>query len=114
VEAATRDLAEEWGPEGIAVVALAAGHFRTDAISKYPEPVRAGAGRAVPLQRLGEPQEFGWLVALLASPAGRALSGSVVTIDGARDNWFGAWPPGEYSNGNVEVPTEERRPRPAA
>ena len=38
-------------------------------------------------------QEFAWLVALLASPLGRALSGTVVTLDGAADNWWGAWPP---------------------
>ena len=38
-------------------------------------------------------QEFGWLVALLAGPLGRALSGSVVTLDGGADNWFGPWPP---------------------
>ena len=41
----------------------------------------------VPLQRLGEVEEYGWLVALLATPLGRALSGSVVTLDGALDNW---------------------------
>jgi citronellol/citronellal dehydrogenase len=114
VEAATRDLAAEWAEDGIAVVALAAGHFKTDAITKYPEPVWRGAAKSVPLQRLGEAQEFGWLVTLLASPAGRQLSGSVVTIDGARDNWFGAWPPGAYSDGNVEVPIEARREKPAS
>ena len=43
-------------------------------------------------------QEFGWLVALLAGPLGRALSGSVVTLDGARDNWFGPWPPPTLSD----------------
>lgn len=34
-------------------------------------------------------EEYGWLVALLASQLGVALSGSVVTLDGALDNWFG-------------------------
>ena len=48
----------------------------------------------VPLQRLGTEEEFAWLVAYLASPAGDYLSGSILTIDGARDNWFGPWPPG--------------------
>ena len=93
VEGYTRALAREWAPHGIAVVALAAGHFETDALRKYPEPVREGAARAVPLGRLGREQEHAWLVALVASPLGRALSGSVVTLDGARDNWFGPWPP---------------------
>ena len=35
-----------------------------------------------------------WLVAYLASPAGDFFSGTVITLDGARDNWFGSWPPG--------------------
>ena len=34
-----------------------------------------------------------WLIAYLASPAGDFFSGAVLTIDGARDNWFGPWPP---------------------
>ena len=33
-------------------------------------------------------------MAYLASPAGDYFSGAVLTLDGARDNWFGAWPPG--------------------
>ena len=69
------------------------GHFDTESLRKYPEPVWRAAARTVPLQRLGREEEHAWLVALLASPLGRALSGSVVTLDGARDNWFGPWPP---------------------
>ena len=53
-----------------------------------------------PLQRLGTPEEMAWLIAYLASPAGDFLSGCVITIDGARDNWFGAWPP-PASDGRV-------------
>ena len=34
-----------------------------------------------------------WAVAYLASPAGDFFSGAVLTMDGGRDNWFGAWPP---------------------
>ena len=34
-----------------------------------------------------------WLVAYLASPAGDFFSGTTITIDGARDNWAGPWPP---------------------
>ena len=79
----------------IAVLALAAGgHFDTESLRKYPEPRLARRGAStVPLQRLGREQEHAWLVALAASPLGRALSGSVITLDGARDNWFGPWPP---------------------
>jgi citronellol/citronellal dehydrogenase len=112
VEALTREMAERWSDRKIAVTAVAAGHFDTEAMGKYPDTVRAGMGRSVPMQRLGEPQEHAWLVALLCSPLGRALNGSTITLDGARDNWFGPWPPPGLTGGTGEVPREERRPAP--
>jgi citronellol/citronellal dehydrogenase len=109
VEQLTRELAAEWAQRRIAVVAAAIGRFDTESLRKYPEVVWKGAARSVPLQRLGTMQEFGWLVALLAGPVGRALSGSVVTLDGAADNWFGPWPPPTLTDDGGRVPTEERR-----
>jgi citronellol/citronellal dehydrogenase len=111
VEGYTRALAGEWADRGIAVIAVAAGHFDTASLRKYPEPVWRAAARTVPLQRLGREEEHAWLVALCCSPLGAALSGSVVTLDGARDNWFGPWPP-ESLAAEGEVPTEARGPRP--
>jgi citronellol/citronellal dehydrogenase len=109
VEALTRELARSWAVDGVAVSAVAAGHFETEALRKYPESVRAGVARSIPAQRLGAPREHAWLVALLASPLGRAFSGSTVTLDGARDNWLGPWPPVGMAGESGEVPTEERR-----
>jgi citronellol/citronellal dehydrogenase len=109
-EGLTRELAARWARNGVTVVAAAAGHFKTDALQKYPEAVREGAARTVPLQRLGRPEEHAWLIALLASPLGSALSGSTVTLDGARDNWFGPWPPLNLQGDSGEIPIEERRP----
>lgn len=109
VEALTRELAERWAPAGVAVTAVAAGTFDTEVMVKYPASVRAGMSRSVPLQRLGTVSEHAWLVALLASPLGRAFSGSTVTLDGARDNWFGPWPPQGLLDASGEVPVEERR-----
>jgi citronellol/citronellal dehydrogenase len=109
VEVLTREMAERWSDRKVAVTAIAAGHFDTEAMGKYPDTVRAGMGRSVPMQRLGEPQEHSWLVALLCSPIGRALNGSTITLDGARDNWFGPWPPPGLTGETGEVPTEERR-----
>jgi citronellol/citronellal dehydrogenase len=111
VEGLTRALARDWRDEGIAVIALAAGHFDTESLRKYSEPVWRAAARTVPLQRLGREEEHAWLVALACSPLGRALSGSVITLDGARDNWFGPWPPGSLTADGGEVPTEARRSR---
>ena len=111
VEGMTREHAREWAGDGIAVVAAAAGHFDTESLRKYPEQVWRAAARTVPLQRLGREEEHAWLVALLASPLGAALNGSVVTLDGARDDWFGPWPPPGLQGEGGEVPTEARRPR---
>jgi citronellol/citronellal dehydrogenase len=109
VEALTRELAVRWADRDVCVTAVAAGHFDTEAMAKYPDTVRAGMARSVPLQRLGRPEEHAWLVALLCSPLGRALNGSTVTLDGARDNWFGPWPPPGLTGETGEVPVEERR-----
>jgi citronellol/citronellal dehydrogenase len=109
VEALTRELAGEWAPHGVSVMAIAAGHFDTEAMGKYPKMVRAGMARAVPLQRLGTEQEHAWLVALLSTPLGKTMSSSTITLDGARDNWFGPWPPTGLVDGAGRVPTEERK-----
>jgi citronellol/citronellal dehydrogenase len=109
VEALTRELAQRWQSAGVAVTAVAAGTFETDVLAKYPANVRAGAARSVPLQRLGSAAEHAWLVTLLASPLGRAFNGSTITLDGARDNWFGPWPPPGLADEAGTVPVEERR-----
>lgn len=108
VEALTRELAQRWSGDGVSVCAVALGRFATESLRKYPAELWRRAARSVPLQRLGGVEEYGWLVALLASPLGRACSGSVVTLDGALDNWPGPWPPEELVR-DGEVPTEERR-----
>jgi citronellol/citronellal dehydrogenase len=109
VEALTRELAERWRSAGVVAVALAIGRFDTESLRKYPEAVFRGAARSVPLQRLGTVEEYGWLVALLASPLGRAFNGSVVTLDGGADNWWGAWPPDAIVEEGGGVPIEARR-----
>jgi len=107
VEALTRSLSV--GEPDVAFVAAAIGRFDTESLRKYPEVVLRGAARSVPLQRLGRMEEFGWLIAMLATPAGRALDGSVVTLDGGVDNWTGPWPPPNIVDDEGAVPTEERR-----
>lgn len=109
VESLTRELAEEWAGSDVSVSAIALGRFATESLRKYPAEMWRTAALTVPLQRLGTVEEYGWLVALLASPVGRGLSGSVLTLDGALDNWTGPWPPAGLTR-DGEVPTEERRP----
>jgi citronellol/citronellal dehydrogenase len=106
VENMMRTLSVEWARFGITLVAVAAGQFGTETMrTKYPPEVVAAVPGTVPLGRLGTEEEMAWLIAYLASPAGDFFSGTVITLDGARDNWFGSWPPGPG-----EPPAEERRP----
>lgn len=111
VEAFTRDWAERWAADGISAVALALGRFDTESLRKYPAELTRGLARSVPLGHLGEPREFGWLAALVASPLGRALSGSTITLDGGADNSWGPWPPAALTAADGTVPAEERRGR---
>jgi citronellol/citronellal dehydrogenase len=109
VENLTRVLSIEWARFGIRLTALAAGHFATETLmTKYPQQVVEGVAGTVPLGRLGTEEEFAWLVAYLASPGGDYLSGAILTIDGARDNWFGPWPP-PGATGEAGEPLAEKR-----
>jgi citronellol/citronellal dehydrogenase len=87
VENMTRTLATEWARHGVTAVAVAVGAFGSDVVwQKYPpEMVDTWASRT-PVGRIGRPEELGELVTFLASPASRYITGTVVTIDGGRDN----------------------------
>jgi citronellol/citronellal dehydrogenase len=112
VENMMRTLSIEWARFGITLCAVAAGQFDTEVLrTKYPKEVSENVARTVPLGRLGTPEEMAWLIAFLASPAGDFFSGAVLTIDGARDNWFGSWPPAGASDAEGSPLAEERRPR---
>jgi citronellol/citronellal dehydrogenase len=110
VENMMRTLSIEWARFGIKTCALAAGHFATETLlTKYPRQVVDNVARSIPLGRTGRPEEFAWLVAYLASPAGDFYSGTTITIDGARDNWAGPWPPQAMTTEAGEPVAEERR-----
>ena len=112
VENLTRVLSIEWARFGIRLTAIAPGPMATETLrTKYPQAVAESAAWTVPLGRLGTEEEFAWLVAYLASPAGDYLSGTVLTLDGARDNWFGAWPPAGITGEGGKPLAEERRPK---
>jgi len=112
VENMMKTLSIEWSRFNVKLCAIAVGQFDTETLrTKYPAEISATVARTIPLQRMGREEEMGWLVAFLASPAGDFFSGCVITIDGARDNWFGAWPPGVYGDSG-ELPAEERKPKP--
>jgi len=111
VENMMRTLAIEWARFGIKTCALAAGQFATETLlTKYPKVVVDNLERSIPIGRAGRAEEMAWLVAYLASPAGDFYSGTTITLDGARDNWAGPWPPQAIAGEGGEPVAEERRP----
>src|SRR3712207_3821914 len=71
VENMMRTLSVEWARFGIKLCALAAGQFDTETLrTKYPKAVVDNVAGTIPLGRLGTEEEWAWLVAFLASPAG--------------------------------------------
>jgi 3-oxoacyl-[acyl-carrier protein] reductase len=78
-------LAREVAPDGITVNNVATGKFDTDRLAELAgsrENARRGAAETVPAGRLGRPEEYGDLVAFLASDRAAYITGSTVAIDG--------------------------------
>lgn len=112
VENLMRTLSIEWARFGIRLLAIAPGQFATQTLlTKYPKAIVERIADTIPLQRLGSEQEMAWLIAYLTSPAGDFISGTVITIDGARDNWLGPWPPAAATDEHGTPLSEERRRR---
>jgi NAD(P)-dependent dehydrogenase (short-subunit alcohol dehydrogenase family) len=81
--ALTRQTAVEWGLRGVRCNAVGPGLIPTEGAQVYSDPeVRAVRARAVPLQRLGEPEEIAEVVAFLASERASYVNGQVVYVDG--------------------------------
>ena len=82
LEAATRGLARELGPQGIRVNAIAPGLLRTDMTRQMDETQWAAYAAEVPLRRVGEAADVAPLAAFLVGPGSDYITGQVIDIDG--------------------------------
>ena len=80
VAAMTRGLARDLGPRGITVNAIQPGPTETDMNSS--EEIRARLRPLMALGRLGRDSEVASLIAYLASPEARFITGAALTVDG--------------------------------
>jgi gluconate 5-dehydrogenase len=87
----TRALAGEWGVHGIGVNALAPGFFPSKMTAGLLAQVGADRMAAhAPLQRLGDDEDLKGAALLLASDAGKHITGQVIAVDGGVSAVHGA------------------------
>lgn len=80
----TASLAKEGGRKNITVNCVAPGATQTEMYDKVPEEIRQAMIASNPMQRLGQPQEIGEVVAFLASDRASFLSGQWIPVNGAK------------------------------
>jgi NAD(P)-dependent dehydrogenase (short-subunit alcohol dehydrogenase family) len=79
----TRSLAREWGPLGIRCNVLVPGFFPAEQNREILTPERAAQILGhTPLERFGEPADLAGATVLLASDAGRFITGAEILVDG--------------------------------
>jgi len=80
--ALTKSLAKEMASRGIRVNAVAPGFIATEMTDKIPEKIREEMVKAIPLGRMGDPEDVASVVSFLASPAAAYITGQVIVVDG--------------------------------
>jgi NAD(P)-dependent dehydrogenase (short-subunit alcohol dehydrogenase family) len=86
----TRELAVEWAPRGLHVVALAPGFFRSDqTIWAFEQDVELGAKllAKVPMARMGKLEELEATIVYMASAASDYMNGQALVLDGGFLSW---------------------------
>lgn len=78
----TKSLAKEVGARGITVNAVAPGFIETDMTEVLGDKFKEEAKKAIPLKRLGKPEDVANVVAFLASEDANYITGQVIQVDG--------------------------------
>uniref|UniRef100_A0A8B8CU78 Peroxisomal 2,4-dienoyl-CoA reductase [(3E)-enoyl-CoA-producing] n=1 Tax=Crassostrea virginica TaxID=6565 RepID=A0A8B8CU78_CRAVI len=87
IEAMTKHLAVEWGPNGVRMMCVAPGPIAdTEGMRRLGgNRITDDIVKAIPVQRLGKREDIANAILYIASPAGELLTGTTVIADG------GAW-----------------------
>jgi citronellol/citronellal dehydrogenase len=110
VENLMKVLAAEWARFRINLVAVAPGIVETDTfLTKYPPEFRDHYVNTVLAGELTQPGHVAETIAFVVSPAGRAITGSVINVDFGHDVHQARYPPAEVATDSGAIPQEERR-----
>jgi NAD(P)-dependent dehydrogenase (short-subunit alcohol dehydrogenase family) len=80
----TKSAALDYAERGVRVNALAPGPILTDQLAAAGEAVQRQAGMAMPMRRIGTPDEVAAAVVWLCSPASSYITGATLPIDGGK------------------------------
>lgn len=83
VNGLTKSLARELGKDNIRVNAVAPGITNTDMVANIPEEIIKPLIEAIPLKRIGEPEDVANAFLYLASDMASYVTGVVLSVDGA-------------------------------
>ena len=78
----TKTAAKELAPRGITCNAIAPGFITTDMTDKLSDKQKEAVVDAIPLKRMGQPEDIAHLVAFLAGPLASYITGEVIKVDG--------------------------------
>ena len=78
----TKSLAKELASRGVTVNAVAPGFIDTDMTAAMTEAAKTATLAAIPMQRLGKPEDVAKAVAFLASDSAAYITGQVLAVDG--------------------------------
>jgi 3-oxoacyl-[acyl-carrier protein] reductase len=78
----TKSLAKELGGRGINVNAVAPGYIQTDMTAELNDKTKEQLQGAIPLKRLGNPEDVAEVVAFLSTDASKYITGQVINVDG--------------------------------
>ncbi|MBP9038239.1 MAG: 3-oxoacyl-[acyl-carrier-protein] reductase [Candidatus Syntrophosphaera sp.] len=78
----TKSCAKEFASRNIRVNAVAPGFIETEMTAKLPESVVEGYAKAIPLQKMGKPEDVAKLCLFLASEDSAYITGQTIAVDG--------------------------------